>query len=216
MSRRFANTKRRRGANEVDGRIAIGGMIRPEMGTRMARRPAAARDLRVRPAEPEEGRMVRYAIAAMLVAMLVWVAGTGAVRAQPAGVVTPPPTANAGGPYVGVTGAIVEMLGGDSTGVNLSFAWDFGDGTRGEGPVVKKVYGRAGKFTVTLTVTDPAGQSATATTTASIRVNGATSLPVTCVVPVAGNPCFFFAGPVLIPICVPVGNVLGGCVVLPR
>jgi hypothetical protein len=80
--------------------------------------------------------------------------------------------------------------------------------------VVKKVYGRAGTFTVVLTVTDTAGQSATATTEVTIRVNGATSLPVTCAMPIAGHPCGIFFGPVLIPVCGP--GFVAGCVVLPR
>jgi hypothetical protein len=128
---------------------------------------------------------------------------------------SPPVTASAGGPYFGYAGGIVEMSGADSTGVNLRFQWDFGDGTRGEGPVVRKVYGRAGTFTVTLTVTDIAGQTATAVTDVLIRVNGATSLPVFCALPVAGHPCGVFLGPVLIPICVAPSSFTG-CVVLPR
>lgn len=137
-------------------------------------------------------------------------------RAQQAPIATQPVTANAGGPYFGVTGAIIEMSAADSIGVNLSFVWDFGDGSRGEGPVVKKVYGRPGVFIVTLTVTDPDGQGATASTTATVRVNGATSLPVTCVLPLAGHPCFFIRGPVLVPVCRPGVPLLNGCVVLPR
>lgn len=153
-----------------------------------------------------------FAIAALVAAFVL---APGAIRAQDA---PPPPnppvTAIPGGPYFGYAGGIVEMSGADSTGVNLRFVWDFGDGTRGEGPVVKKVYGRAGKFKVVLTVTDAAGATATGVTDVTIRVNGATSLPVFCAVPITGYPCGVFFGPVIIPVCTP--SAVFGCVVLPR
>ena len=50
--------------------------------------------------------------------------------------------------------------GGDT---NLSFAWDFGDGTTATGVNVEHAYGSDGSYTVTLTVTNSSGISATAT-----------------------------------------------------
>lgn len=47
----------------------------------------------------------------------------------------------------------------DPEGGALSFAWDFGDGQRGEGGTVFYTYSRAGVFTVTLTVTNSEGAS---------------------------------------------------------
>ena len=158
--------------------------------------------------------MTRY-LGLMIFIAASLAAGLGTAQAQDA---PPPPnppvTAFAGGPYFGYAGGIVEMSGTDSTGVNLRFVWEFGDGTRGEGVVVKKVYGHAGNFKVKLTVTDAAGQTATAVTDVTIRVNGATSLPIFCAMPIAGHPCAVFFGPVIFPVCV-ASVTAAGCVVLP-
>lgn len=42
-------------------------------------------------------------------------------------------------------------------GTNLCYNWDFGDGTTGEGKVVKHIYEKPGEYTVKLTVTDSSG-----------------------------------------------------------
>jgi PKD repeat protein len=47
----------------------------------------------------------------------------------------------------------------DPAGSIASFAWDFGDGTTGSGKTASHAYGRAGTYTVTLTVIDNAGAS---------------------------------------------------------
>jgi PKD repeat protein len=49
----------------------------------------------------------------------------------------------------------------DSDGSIATYAWDFGDGASGSGQTVSHAYGRAGSYTVTLTVTDNAGATAT-------------------------------------------------------
>jgi PKD repeat protein len=46
----------------------------------------------------------------------------------------------------------------------VSYAWSFGDGTTGSGQTVSHRFGRAGLFTVGLTVTDALGGTGTATT----------------------------------------------------
>lgn len=43
----------------------------------------------------------------------------------------------------------------------VSWSWDFGDGHTGDGPEVVHVYGRPGRYLVTLTVTDSAGDADT-------------------------------------------------------
>jgi len=43
----------------------------------------------------------------------------------------------------------------------VSWSWDFGDGKMGEGPEVEHVFDRPGRYTVTLTVTDSAGDTDT-------------------------------------------------------
>jgi hypothetical protein len=112
--------------------------------------------------------------AAILVACLLLLAtlplGEGVARAQPAVL----PVANADGPYVGVVGVPIRFTGAASTGIGLTFAWHFGDGTAGAGVLPLHAYAAPGVFIVTLTVRDSAGQQATATTSARVHRAGAT------------------------------------------
>ncbi len=85
------------------------------------------------------------------------------------------PTADPNGPYSGVTNAAVSFDGTgsfDTDGTIVSYEWDFdaSDGIQldGTGPTPSNTYAAAGLYTVTLTVTDNAGASDTATTTADI------------------------------------------------
>lgn len=84
-----------------------------------------------------------------------------------------PPVADANGPYVGVEGTAINFDGtgsSDPDGDPLEYSWDFGDGS----PVVTDTatpahtYCDNDIYTVTLTVTDPFGLSATDTTTATV------------------------------------------------
>ena len=50
----------------------------------------------------------------------------------------------------------------------VSYEWDFGDGTRGEGPTPVHTYTDAGEYEVALTVTDDQGRSDTTTVTVKV------------------------------------------------
>lgn len=81
------------------------------------------------------------------------------------------PTANPGGPYTGNVGTALTFDGSasmDPDGTIGTYAWDFGDGTTGTGPMPTKTYTAAGAYDVTLTVTDDSGTTGMAATTATI------------------------------------------------
>ncbi|MCG2620554.1 PKD domain-containing protein [Arthrobacter sp. I2-34] len=62
----------------------------------------------------------------------------------------------------------------DADGRIATYAWDFGDGTTGEGTGIQHLYEKAGTYTVTLTVTDDRGASATKTSeVTTVRPNAA-------------------------------------------
>jgi RHS repeat-associated protein len=84
-----------------------------------------------------------------------------------------PPSANAGGPYAGVTGAPIQFSGlaSDPDGDALTFAWDFGDGGTASVQNPAHVYTAPGTFTVTLTVSDPFGGAAAAHTTVPVAAS---------------------------------------------
>jgi PKD repeat protein len=77
-----------------------------------------------------------------------------------------PPRAEIRGPSEADAGETVTFDGRGSSSANpiVNYAWDFGDGTQGNGDRVNHIYGSGGAFQVRLTVTDNAGRSDTATT----------------------------------------------------
>jgi PKD repeat protein len=82
------------------------------------------------------------------------------------------PVAAAGGPYSGYKRQPIAFDGSasfDRDGDPLAFAWDFGDGTTGNGPRPSHAYSTAGTFTVKLVVTDGVGTSPAATTTVTVQ-----------------------------------------------
>lgn len=87
------------------------------------------------------------------------------------GAVNQPPVSDPNGPYSGTVGMTVTFSGTGSTdadGTIVSYTWDFGDGTTGTGASINHIYTTGGTFNVSLTVTDDAGDTGTASTTAVI------------------------------------------------
>lgn len=89
-----------------------------------------------------------------------WELGTGVVP-------NVAPTASFTGSAVDLHAQFDASASADQDGTIASYAWDFGDGTTGTGATPTHDYTTAGTHTVTLTVTDNRG--ATATTTGSIE-----------------------------------------------
>jgi PKD repeat protein len=84
----------------------------------------------------------------------------------------PMPVADANGPYGGIAGEAVQFDGSasfDMDGTIVSYEWDFGDNTTGTGINPTHTYALAGTYTISLTVTDNAGATDTATTFVTIR-----------------------------------------------
>ena len=67
-----------------------------------------------------------------------------------------------------ITGLNVSFDATASTGTDLTFTWDFGDGTSGSGATISHTYSAAGTRTVSLTVVDSAGQSNTRTRSVTV------------------------------------------------
>ena len=84
---------------------------------------------------------------------------------------TTPPTADAGGNATAEAGSSVTFDASNSTdnvGVE-SYTWNFGDGSVAAGPAPSHTYDSPGNYTVTLTVTDAAGNAATDTVTVTVE-----------------------------------------------
>ncbi len=83
---------------------------------------------------------------------------------------TPPPVAEAGGPYTGTVGQPITLNGTGSTGSISQYLWSFGDGYSAQGATVTHTYTSPGTYTATLTVSGPGG---TDTDTAQVVISPA-------------------------------------------
>jgi len=66
-------------------------------------------------------------------------------------------------------GDVVFFNGSLSTVTNASYSWDFGDGTTGSSVAPTHSYSQARTFTVTLTVTNERGQTASTSKTVTVQ-----------------------------------------------
>ena len=57
----------------------------------------------------------------------------------------------------------------DSAGRDVSYAWDFGDGSSASGPNVSHAFQQTNSYTVTVTVKDAAGHTSTASTNITVQ-----------------------------------------------
>ena len=83
------------------------------------------------------------------------------------------PVANPGGPYSGQPGVALSFNGSASADPNddpITYFWDFGDGSMGDGVSPSHAYGAEGVYTASLTVNDGALDSLIATTSVNISV----------------------------------------------
>jgi len=94
------------------------------------------------------------------------------------------PVANPNGPYTGFENIPVQFDGSESYdpyGYLLSYFWNFGDGSTGNGVSPEHIYTSAGIYTVTLTVNNGLLDSEEASTTATITTAGENQSPVAIV-----------------------------------
>ncbi|HET8760639.1 MAG TPA: PKD domain-containing protein [Nitrospiria bacterium] len=84
-----------------------------------------------------------------------------------------PPIAVVNGPYAGTVGQVITFSAAgsadpDNDPATLTYNWEFGDGATGSGLSTTHAYTTAATYPVKVTVTDPAGASSSASTTAAI------------------------------------------------
>lgn len=72
--------------------------------------------------------------------------------------------------YVGETISFDASESSDPDGTVISYFWEFGDGTTGDGLIVQHAYSQNGTYTVTLTVTDDDGTINTASALKTVLV----------------------------------------------
>lgn len=86
--------------------------------------------------------------------------------------------ANAGGPYTGIVKHSITFDASKTTaplGANLSYTWDFGDGTTGSGITVSHTYTASGTYSLRLTVTDHVRGSSSSSTSVTVSTSSSGS-----------------------------------------
>jgi PKD repeat protein len=125
------------------------------------------------------------------------------IRLVPAGVIQAPngtPTASftysPSAPVMKSDVTFDASLSTDSDGSIASYAWNFGDGSTGSGALVKHSYSIDGSYTVTLTVTDDRGLSASVSKPVAVAVaaNPVAKFVYSPTTPAVGDKVYFNAG----------------------
>jgi len=83
-----------------------------------------------------------------------------------------PPTPDTGGPYAGYVNTSISFDASKSSDIDgddiISYEWDFGDGTSGNGVVTGHTYAFSGNYTIKLTVADNQDKTSTISTYVNI------------------------------------------------
>ena len=92
-----------------------------------------------------------------------------------------PPTPDTGGPYTGYVNASISFDASNSSDPDgddiVSYEWNFGDGTNGNGVSVEHTYSSIGNYTVNLIITDSQDKTSTISTYATIVVQTTVQSP---------------------------------------
>ena len=108
-----------------------------------------------------------YTGAGLVNATQAFVALQSVVPAGPGSLVfTSPPSATPNPAGQGQTVTFSTVATGDT---QITYDWSFGDGGNGSGPTVTHAYAAAGDYTATVTISDPAGDFTSATTTVTVK-----------------------------------------------